>query len=126
MSKHHSTCNIQTMSGLDKVEPAGFWHCPVELTSAETDHNVDSLWQHAMEFKDTMGPEYLQQRRRQQSQRSMWKYVSAQIMTNLQHGEGSSGKYTNVVKSAEKRLLKDESISGHEAAQSIINEIFKN
>ena len=71
------------MSGLNQVEPAGFWHCPVELTSAETDHNVDSLWQHAMEFKDTMGPQYLLQRRRQQSQRSMWKYVSAQIMTNL-------------------------------------------
>ena len=44
MSKHHSTCNIQTKSGLDKIEPAGFWHCPVELTSAETDYNVDSLW----------------------------------------------------------------------------------
>ena len=56
----------------------------------------------------------------------MWKYVSAQIMTNLQHGEGSAGKYSNVVRSAEKRLLQDESISGHEAAQSIINEIFKN
>ena len=44
MSKHHSTCNIQTSPGFNQVEPAGFWHCPVELTSAEEDHNVDSIW----------------------------------------------------------------------------------
>ena len=55
----------------------------------------------------------------------MWKYVSAQIMTNLQSGEVSAGKYSQVVSQAERKLLQDESISGHEAAQSIIKAIFK-
>lgn len=32
------------------VAPAGNWFCPVELTSAHLNHNVDSIWKRALEF----------------------------------------------------------------------------
>ena len=45
MSKHHSTGNISVRHAEDDIHsPAGFWHCPVELVSAEEDFNVDSIW----------------------------------------------------------------------------------
>ena len=46
MSKHHSSSSLQN-SYQTTMEPEGFWHCPVELVSAETDYNVSSIWKHA-------------------------------------------------------------------------------
>ena len=44
MSKHHYGGEGIT------VAPAGNWFCPVELVSAHLNHNVDSIWQRALEF----------------------------------------------------------------------------
>lgn len=63
MSKHHSLGTAQSNMYRPAVDPLGFWHCPVELVSAETDYNVDAIWYHAQKFKETMGNEYLLQRR---------------------------------------------------------------
>ena len=65
------------------MEPAGFWHCPVELVSAENDYNVGVIWQHALNFKQLMGSEYLLQRRQLQMRHSMWNYLSSAIMRKL-------------------------------------------
>ena len=81
MSKHHSSSNSNYKTDVD---PAGFWHCPVELVSAEAEYNVTSIWRNASIFKDTMGPEYLENRRQMQTRRSMWNYLSASLMTTLQ------------------------------------------
>ena len=59
MSKHHSAANEKNGVYKPAVDPAGFWHPPVELVSAETDHNVDSIWKQAQSFKETMGQDYL-------------------------------------------------------------------
>ena len=63
MSKHHSAGNERNGIYKPTVDPSGFWHCPVELVSAEVDHNVEAIWSHALQFKETMGDEYLLQRR---------------------------------------------------------------
>jgi putative protein kinase ArgK-like GTPase of G3E family len=60
MSKHHALSNNYRTS----VQPKGFWHCPVELVSAENDYNITCIWQHALKFKQVMGPEYLLNRRK--------------------------------------------------------------
>jgi hypothetical protein len=39
------------------------WHCPVELVSAEHKINIESIWNHAVNFKEQVGPEYLLKRR---------------------------------------------------------------
>ena len=62
MSKHHSASN-QSKNYTTTVEPEGFWFCPVELVSAETDYNIGVILQHAEKFKKCMGPEYLLNRR---------------------------------------------------------------
>ena len=41
------------------------WIAPVELVSAATDYNVNSIWDQAWEFKKQVGDEYLLERRRQ-------------------------------------------------------------
>ena len=41
MSKHHSVNNQNNYK--TNIEPEGFWHCPVELVSAETDYNIASI-----------------------------------------------------------------------------------
>jgi len=46
MSKHHSS-NNHSQNYRTSVSPEGFWHCPVELISAEEDYNIDSIWKHA-------------------------------------------------------------------------------
>jgi len=63
MSKHHSLGTTRSNQYRPNVDPAGFWHCPVELVSAETDYNVGAIWQHALKFKETMGNDYLLKRR---------------------------------------------------------------
>ena len=81
MSKHHSSTSAVNYKV--EVEPEGFWHCPVELVSAETDYNVSSIWTHALKFKKVMGDEYLLKRRRLQTRRSMWNYLSVSLMRTL-------------------------------------------
>ena len=63
MSKHHSAGTKLNNQYRPDVEPEGFWHCPVELVSAENDYNVDVIWKHAQKFKECMGEDYLLARR---------------------------------------------------------------
>ncbi len=44
MSKHHSSGNNNSNSYRPQRGPEGFWHCPVELISAENEYNVSSIW----------------------------------------------------------------------------------
>jgi len=48
------------------------WHVPVELVSAEQQFNIECIWEHALNFKEQVGPEYLLKRRQKQLKRSMW------------------------------------------------------
>lgn len=114
MSKHHAS-NNHRQNYRTTTKPMGFWHCPVELVSAENEYNIEAIWQHALKFKTVMGPEYLLNRRQLQTRRSMWNYLSAALMRSLQ-GDGDVHKYSNVVKLVENQLLKEETISGHMAA----------
>ena len=63
MSKHHSAVNGQGNMYKPSIDPSGFWHCPVELVSAETEDNVGTVWDHALKFREVMGEDYLMQRR---------------------------------------------------------------
>lgn len=110
MSKHHSSGTKMSNMYVPKTAPAGFWHCPVELVSAENDYNVDVIWKHAHKFKECMGDNYLLQRRQLQTQHSMWNYLSAAVMQRLKNSSGISGiydanKYADVVSDVEQKLL---------------------
>lgn len=39
------------------------WHCPVELVSAQDDYNIERIWETALQFKNTVGQDYLMDRR---------------------------------------------------------------
>lgn len=47
MSKHHSAGTKLSNMYKPDIDPASFWHCPVELVSAEADYNVAVILQHA-------------------------------------------------------------------------------
>ena len=96
MSKHHSVNNQNNYK--TNIEPEGFWHCPVELVSAETDYNIPAILQHAEKFKACMGHDYLLNRRQLQTRRSMWNYLSASLMKSLQTNSGEQHKYSNIVR----------------------------
>ena len=56
---------IQSALSLTRPKHTDFsWHCPVELVSASDDFNVDSIWNTAVEFRETMGEDLLIQRRK--------------------------------------------------------------
>jgi putative protein kinase ArgK-like GTPase of G3E family len=61
------------------------WYCPVELVSANENFNVESIWETALKFRDTVGEDYLLERRQQQAQRAMWKYLGQAVMTKLKN-----------------------------------------
>ena len=35
------------------------WFCPVELISAKTDHNIESIWTNALKFREALGDDNL-------------------------------------------------------------------
>ena len=58
----------------------------------------------------------------------MWNYLSASLMQTLQSGANQTGeahKYSEIVRQVESQLLEKETISGHMAAQTILQEVFK-
>jgi len=69
------------------------WECPVELVSAETDYNIECIWEHALLFRQQLGEEYLLKRRHAQLQRSMWKFLGDSIMHKLRDDDEFSNRY---------------------------------
>jgi hypothetical protein len=46
---------------------------------------VDSIWNHAKTFRETMGEENLRKRRSQQITKGMWRFLGDAIMKKLKH-----------------------------------------
>lgn len=42
------------------------WYTPVELVSAADGLNIESIWEHALDFKQKMGADYIKKRRQEQ------------------------------------------------------------
>jgi len=61
------------------------WYTPVELVSAADGLNIESIWEHALDFKQKMGADYIMKRRQEQIQRSLWNYLGDALMKKLRH-----------------------------------------
>lgn len=90
------------------------WHTPVELISAHENKNVDTIFHHALEMRETMGAKNLELLRQSQMHRGMWSYLGESLMTELKSAyknkkKGSSqieNKYADVIVEVETQLLK--------------------
>jgi LAO/AO transport system kinase len=101
-----------------------YWIPPVELVSAKQPFNVESIWNHAVKFKQEIGPEKLKDRRNAQIKLGMWRFLGDALMRKLRSDYEEAGNvYERVIREAEAALVA-ETISGHEAASRIIAAIF--
>ena len=74
----------------------------MELVSANENYKVEVIWETALKFRDTVGIDYLIERRQQQAKRAMWKYLGQAVMEKLKEDDS---KYGPVIASAEQSML---------------------
>lgn len=107
------------------------WATSVELVSAHSNTNVDTIWKYAQQMRATLGERNLALLRQDQMKRGMWDFLSECLLQELKQAYGdetssdsgrSPNKYASVVREVEGRMLRSE-IGGHEAAQKILDAI---
>lgn len=73
----------------------------MELISAHDNHNVHSIWKHALDMREMLGPENLKRLRHDQMHKSMWNFLSDTLLQRLKaeynHEGGHPNKYSEVI-----------------------------
>lgn len=123
-SEYEKSCRMtkhQIISGLHFSRPkVPNWTVPVELVSAHNDVNIESIWKHAMVFKDTQR-DYIVQKRAKQLLHGLWAYMGDMLIKKLKHE--TNHIYSDLVAKTEKQLINQE-ITPNFAAAQILKNIF--
>jgi LAO/AO transport system kinase len=76
-----------------------YWFAPVELVSAKLPLNVESIWSHALKFREEFGQDKLRKRRSDQIKRGMWKFLGEALMTKLKDEYEENGNvYQKIIR----------------------------
>ena len=110
---------IQSALHLSRPKVDG-WVVPVELVSAHSNINIDSIWDNAMKFKECQ-KDYIVDKRGKQLLHGLWAYLGDMLLKKLK--EDSDHKYANIIQKAESRLVNQE-ITPNYAASEILRNIF--
>lgn len=123
-SEYVKSCRIakfQIQSALHLSRPKiEDWIVPVELVSAQTNINIDSIWDNAMKFKEWQ-KDYIIDKRGKQLLHGLWAYLGDMLIKKLK--EDSDHKYAIAIQKVESRLINQE-ITPNYAASEIIRTIF--
>lgn len=103
---------------LSKLE--GGWHPPVDITNAEINEGVETVWQHIQKHRQYLeSTDQLKARRRLKMEAELSELVAEIARTNLQHSLEHSGAVRDLVS----KLVEHE-VDPHSAAESAIQTIF--
>jgi LAO/AO transport system kinase len=123
-SEYVRSCRIvkhQILSGLHfSRQKVDGWTVPVELVSAHSEINIESIWKNAMKFKDEQ-KDYIVKKRAEQLLHGLWAYMGDMLIKKLK--EDSTHKYADLIAKTEKKLVNQE-ITPNYAATEILRDIF--